>query len=114
MTRPIPLATPEGLVLAYACGDCSRVAHSGDSLAPTQEEALAAEAESSRSVAERCCTCSTCGAATDREIDCHDCAWGHRWAIQWGLIGALFRAGVTTEAEWEALCDRDDYESGLP
>lgn len=115
MTAPVPLSTPTGAVVAYACGGCGRVAHGGDSLAPTAEEALAEEAESSRNEAERCCTCASCGAAAEREWHCASCSWRIRFWRTLDSVGTAAYLGITTQAAWDAwLDDGGCYESGLP
>jgi len=96
--------------VAYACGGCGRVAHGGDSLAPTQTEALEEEAESSRNEADRCCTCARCGAAAPREWLCDSCSWSNHFWRTLGSVGTAAYLGITTEAAWNAWLDVEDED----
>lgn len=66
MTSPVALTRPDGSVHAYACGRCGMVGGGGTWRGPDSVTGLCcAHPDDSRSDAERCCTCTTCGAVTE-------------------------------------------------
>ncbi len=77
---PIPLASPDGTVYAYACGACNHVGGTGEALVRVEPGHFA---ENSRVDAESCCTCFDCGvpltAEEGRGLNCAACN-AKRWA----------------------------------
>ena len=77
MSNPIPLATADGTVYAYACGRCHRVA--GGVHVPGPVSPVARLAELSLYRATRCCVCQ-CGAPmspASRWRACDACSADH-------------------------------------
>lgn len=60
MTNPIPLASPDGRVFAYACGTCLHLGSSGEMMLAHDDEAVAHLAKSSKGDADACCRCQRC------------------------------------------------------
>lgn len=86
MADAIPLSSPDGTVRAYACGICLNVRDPGFALGGHPEPAdIAESAELSRSDADECCRCRSCG-RVDGTIPlgsvCVECepAEAQRWA----------------------------------
>jgi hypothetical protein len=70
----LPLTTPDGEVLAYACGLCRSVRIGAESMGPPDAEERAELAEYRRSDADRCCTCRECGVvAIGISMECDAC-----------------------------------------
>lgn len=64
IASPIPLTTPEGRLLAYACPQCEQGYASV--LGESPKERLA----TSRQDADQCCRCIDCGVVTSWEVYC--------------------------------------------
>jgi len=72
---PIALASPAGVVYAYACGTCHHIASGGEYIVVHSPEEVAQVAESSRALADACCKCDRCGGVCGyAESHCASCA----------------------------------------
>jgi hypothetical protein len=95
VSDPRPLATPDGVVIAYACGACMRIGHGGRSLAEDREARIRYDRADSYGEALGCCVCEDCGVATsDGAIACPVCYWRHRWSQSWGAVAAAVSLGI--------------------
>lgn len=73
MARAIPLSTPDGIVMTYACGACWNVASTATRMAGRDPEDIATEAEYARRNAECCCRCRLCDKVTGPADNMHRC-----------------------------------------
>lgn len=99
---PIPLAAPDGTVYAYACGWCRKVRVAGERMVDHDDALVAASAESSEADAERCCTCSRCGAHSEHRLFDREPPWG--WCLKcWTAFGKAEQEAAT--AQYHAQAD---------
>jgi hypothetical protein len=61
VANPIPLADPQGVIYAYACGVCHHVRANSHFIGPHDPERVDRMAKSYEDDAARCCTCQRCG-----------------------------------------------------
>ena len=76
-TKPssLPLSTPDGEILAWACGVCRRVRCAAESWGPPDATKRASLAEFYREDADSCCVCRSCGKVEiGIRIQCEPCA----------------------------------------
>lgn len=70
----LPLSTPDGEVLTWACGLCRRVRCGAESWGPPDAEKRTSLAEFYRKGADSCCVCQTCGKVEAGIVnDCNPC-----------------------------------------
>lgn len=63
----IALRSPDGLVYAYACGQCHHISTSGEYMHDHSPSEVASIAASSKQGAEACCRCRLCGGYCPRD-----------------------------------------------
>lgn len=107
--NPIPLTSPDGRIYAYACGVCHNVPASSYALGPWPANGPRERlAESSMVKAERCCTCSTCGARPVPLFGCDDCNRDRALRRMWSAIATCAARGFTTREQYEAYLDAEE------
>lgn len=78
--NPIPLAAPNGIIYAYACGHCHHVSAGASKIVMPETPGPFPElVEYSLLSAEQCCTCRSCGCIVDRGLFSLECEKCERW-----------------------------------
>jgi len=123
---PIPLASPDGTVYAYACPRCRKVKAGSEYGGAHDDARVASIAESSLRDADRCCRCRVCGSdvapsmSWPRECDaCKPAEDAKRSAAAADQASKDARDAAVQEAALALALDRDaavrlrDVMSGL-
>jgi len=109
---PIPLSTPDGVVVGYLCPRCLRTAGGLSSFVRTKLD-LQAQAEVRRQHIARCCVCKTCGGPTDGEHlwRCAVCYEAERPAREARALAAQNRDAETAAVRAASLERTQDIDA---
>ena len=106
----LPLATPDGEVLTWACGVCRRVRCAVEPMAPPDAEQRASLAVDYKRDADDCCHCEKCGAVEPGVFrECSACAAARKAEWDAGMPERLTQQAVedaACEATYDLALDR--------